>query len=100
VSFVDRVTKKDTADFVPEEDRIAVFDNDGTLWVEEPLPTEVFYTLDEIKRMAPQHPEWKNKQPYAAVLNNDMKGPRGDGREGPDAVVPGDAQRHDHGGVC
>jgi hypothetical protein len=67
VSFVDRARKKETADFVPEEDRIAVFDNDGTLWVEEPLPTEAMFMLDEVKRMAPQHPDWKRKQPYAAV---------------------------------
>jgi phosphoserine phosphatase len=73
VDFVEKVTKKGSADFVPVEDRIAVFDNDGTLWVEEPLPTEVVFTLDEIKKMATQHPEWKTKQPFAAVLHNDMK---------------------------
>lgn len=81
-SFVDRVTKKGTQDFVLEEDRIAVFDNDGTLWVEEPLPTELMFTLEEIKRMAPQHPEWKKEQPYAAVLNNDMKGLMASGEKG------------------
>jgi hypothetical protein len=82
VSFVDHVTKRETADFVPEEDRIAVFDNDGTLWVEEPLPTEVMCMLDEVKRMAPQHPDWKKKHPYPAVLNNDMKGLMASGQNG------------------
>jgi phosphoserine phosphatase len=82
VAFVERVTKKDTADFVAEPDRIAVFDNDGTLWVEEPLPTELLFSLDQVKAMAPQHPEWKKKQPFAGVLNNDMKAVQAAGLKG------------------
>lgn len=71
LNFVAKVTKKGTPDFVPPEDRIAVFDNDGTLWPENPLPFEVAFTLDRIKMDAAKHPEWKTQQPYKAVLDND-----------------------------
>ncbi len=54
-------------------DRIATFDNDGTLWVEQPIYTEAIFTNDRIQQLAPQHPEWKTKQPFAAVLNHDRK---------------------------
>ncbi|WP_242618124.1 HAD family hydrolase [Edaphobacter modestus] len=71
--FVARVTNKGSADFVPEGERIATFDNDGTLWVEQPIYTEAIFTNDRIQQLAPQHPEWKTKQPFAAVLNHDRK---------------------------
>jgi len=71
--FVERVTKEGSSDFVPVEDRIATFDNDGTLWVEQPVYTEASFTNDRVEQLAAQHPDWKKKQPYAAVLNHDMK---------------------------
>ncbi len=62
-----------SSDFIPVADRIACFDNDGTLWSEKPLPFQLYFVLDRIKAMAPQHPEWKNKQPYKAILEGDLK---------------------------
>ena len=73
IDFVNRTTKEGNPDFVAIEDRIACFDNDGTLWAEQPFYSQLFFALDEIKKMAPQHPEWKTKQPFKAVLEGDMK---------------------------
>ena len=74
VAFVQKVTKPDSADFVPVPERIAVFDNDGTLWCEQPLPTQLYFVLDRVKALAPQHPEWKDKEPFASLLKGDLKG--------------------------
>jgi hypothetical protein len=73
VTFVEKVTKEGSADFVPVPERIAVFDNDGTLWSEQPLYFQALYIFDRIKRLAPQHPEWKDEEPFAAVLRGDLK---------------------------
>lgn len=73
IAFVKKVTTPGSPDFVPEAERIATFDNDGTLWVEHPMYTQLEFAMDRIKALAPQHPEWKNKQPFKAVLDNDMK---------------------------
>ena len=73
INFVEKTTKKGGPDFVPVEDRIACFDNDGTLWAEQPFYSQLFFALAEIKKMAPQHPEWKTTQPFKAVLEGDMK---------------------------
>ncbi|WP_425375670.1 HAD family hydrolase [Rhizobium laguerreae] len=73
VSFVEKVTGQGSPDFVPENERIAVFDNDGTLWVEHPMYTQLAFALDRVKALAPQHPEWKETQPFKAVLEGDMK---------------------------
>ena len=73
VAFVERVTKEGSADFVPELERIAVFDNDGTLWVEHPMYTQLVFALDRVKATASSHPEWKHTQPFKAVLEGDMK---------------------------
>src|SRR5437763_1208628 len=62
--FVARVTTQGGPDFVPVEQRIATFDNDGTLWVEHPMYVQLAYALDRVKALAPQHPEWKDKQPF------------------------------------
>ncbi|MXV51138.1 haloacid dehalogenase-like hydrolase [Pedobacter sp. HMF7647] len=70
--YVTDVTKEGSADFIPVRDRIATFDNDGTLWSEQPIYFELFYALDEVKAMAPKHPDWKTKQPFKAVLENNM----------------------------
>ena len=72
VAFVEKVTKEGSADFVPEPERIAVFDNDGTLWVEHPMYTQLAFALDRVKAGA-AHPEWKDTQPFKAVLEGDMK---------------------------
>jgi len=73
VAFVAKVTKEGSPDFVPPAERIATFDNDGTLWVEHPIYTQLAFALDRVKDLAPQHPEWKDQQPYKAVLDNDPK---------------------------
>ena len=71
--FVRRVTREGTTDFVPPAARIAVFDNDGTLWAEQPIYVQVAFALDRVKALAPQHPEWKQKQPFKGVLEGDRK---------------------------
>jgi phosphoserine phosphatase len=73
VAFVEKVTKQGSPDFVAVPERIAVFDNDGTLWVEHPMYTQLAFALDRVKEDAPSHPEWKDTQPFKAVLENDMK---------------------------
>ncbi len=70
--FVARVTMPGGPDFVPVERRLATFDNDGTLWCEQPVYFQVAFAFDEVKRLAPQHPEWKTTQPFKAVLERDM----------------------------
>jgi len=64
LDFVAKVTTEGSADFVPEPERIAVFDNDGTLWVEHPMYTQLVFALDRVKVLAPDHPEWKTTQPF------------------------------------
>ena len=73
IAFVEKVTKPGSPDFVPVAERIATFDNDGTLWCEQPIPVQLFFTLDRIKALAPQHPEWKEKEPFASLLKGDLK---------------------------
>ncbi|MET0378514.1 MAG: HAD family hydrolase [Spongiibacteraceae bacterium] len=73
VKFVKETNTTGSKNFVEPADRIAVFDNDGTLWAEQPAYFQVLFAFDRLKAMAPQHPEWKTQQPYAAVLANDMK---------------------------
>jgi hypothetical protein len=72
LDFVTRVTHKDGKGYVKPSERIAVFDNDGTLWPENPVPFQLAYALDRVKQLAPKHPEWKGKQPFQAVLDNDL----------------------------
>lgn len=72
-AFVAKVTTKDSPDFVPAAQRIAVFDNDGTLWSEQPMYFQAFFAFDRVKALAPQHPEWKDKEPFASILKGDLK---------------------------
>ena len=72
-SFVAEVSDKDGPNFVPVEQRVATFDNDGTLWVEQPIYTEVAFSLDQVRAMAPDHPAWRTEEPYASVLSGDRK---------------------------
>jgi phosphoglycolate phosphatase-like HAD superfamily hydrolase len=74
LDFVARVTKVGGEDYVAQEERIATFDNDGTLWSERPYPFQVAFALDRVKAMAPQHPEWRDKEPYKSALAGDLKG--------------------------
>jgi hypothetical protein len=74
IEFVEKVTTEGSPDFVPVEDRIATFDNDGTLWVEQPMYTQLAFALDRVKTLAPQHPDWKTTQPYKSVLDGDVQG--------------------------
>jgi hypothetical protein len=73
VEFVTKVTNPGSPDFVPVPERIATFDNDGTLWCEQPLPVQLYFTLDRVKALAPQHPEWKTKEPFASLLKGDLQ---------------------------
>jgi haloacid dehalogenase-like hydrolase len=73
LDFVLHTTSSGGAEFVPPDQRIATFDNDGTLWVEQPMCTRLAFALDRVKAMAPKHPEWKTEQPFNAVLEGDHK---------------------------
>ncbi len=70
--FITRATTAGGPDFVVPAERIAVFDNDGTLWSEQPLCVQLAFALDRVKQMAPQHPEWRTQPPFQAVLENDL----------------------------
>jgi hypothetical protein len=74
VTFVERVTKAGSPDFVPVPERIATFDNDGCLWAEQPMYFQLAFALARVKALAPQHPEWKDKEPFASLLKGDVKG--------------------------
>jgi phosphoserine phosphatase len=82
VEFVQKVTDESSPQFVPEAERIATFDNDGTLWPSHPMYTQLVFALDRIRTLAPQHPEWKSKQPFKAVLENDLKALAAAGEKG------------------
>ncbi|MCA0893995.1 HAD family hydrolase [Microbulbifer agarilyticus] len=82
VSFVEKTTREGSPDFVPENQRIATFDNDGTLWAEQPVYFQLIYALDQVKKMAPQHPEWKTEEPFASALKGDMNKLVASGKEG------------------
>ncbi len=73
VTFVERVTKSGSPEFVPPAERIATFDHDGCLWAEQPMYAQLAFALDRVKALAPQHPEWKEKQPFKAALEGDVK---------------------------
>jgi phosphoserine phosphatase len=82
IAFVTDVTTEGGADFVPPEERIAVFDNDGTLWVEQPFYTQLAFALDGVKTLAPQHPEWRDRDPFRAALAGDIKTVAASGEKG------------------
>ena len=72
-NYVMEVTNQESENFIPVSDRIATFDNDGTLWSEQPAYFQLLFAMDRIKALAPEHPEWKTQQPYKTVLEEDMK---------------------------
>lgn len=82
IEFVQAVTDKSSADYVPPAERIATFDNDGTLWSERPVYFQLLFAMDRVKQLAPQHPEWKTTQPFKAVLDNDMQALAASGEKG------------------
>jgi len=73
VAFVARVTREDGPDFVPPSERIATFDNDGTLWSEQPMYVQLAFALDRVQELAPRHPEWHSKEPFKSILDGDTK---------------------------
>ena len=82
LAFVEKVTKEGSPDFVPVPERIATFDNDGTLWAEKPVPFQLLFAIDQVKQLAPQHPEWKTKEPFASLLKGDLAGVAASGEKG------------------
>jgi hypothetical protein len=82
IDFVSKTTREGGADFIPLTQRIACFDNDGTLWAEQPLYFQFLFAIDRIKSMAPQHPEWKTKEPYASIIAGDLKKALAGGEKG------------------
>jgi phosphoglycolate phosphatase-like HAD superfamily hydrolase len=87
LKFVADVTDESSKDYVEPADRISTFDNDGTLWVEYPMYTQALFAFDRVKKLAPQHPEWKTKQPFKGVLEGDMKAVGASGMKGLMAIV-------------
>ena len=72
IDYVNDVTNQQSENFIPVSKRIATFDNDGNLWSEQPAYFQLFFAIDRIKALAPEHPEWKTEQPFKAVLEDDM----------------------------
>lgn len=80
--FVARVTAEGGSDYIVPAERIAVFDNDGTLWSEQPLYFQFAFAMDRVKAMAPEHPEWKDAEPFRSILAGDVKGALASGKKG------------------
>ena len=82
IQFVEKVTLEGGPDYVSPDERIAVFDNDGTLWSEQPLYFQLQFAIDRVHKLAPEHPEWKTQQPFKAVLDNDVEALMASGEKG------------------
>ena len=82
VAFVEATTGQGGKDYVAPSDRIAVFDNDGTLWSEQPMYFQLAFAIDRVKAFAPEHPEWKTREPFKAALEGDMKALAASGEHG------------------
>jgi len=87
IDFVTAVTTEGGPDFVAVDDRIATFDNDGTLWSEQPMYVQLAFALDEIRAMAPDHPEWKDTEPFKSVLAGDLAGVAATGKDGLEQII-------------
>ena len=87
IDFVVKVTKAGSPDFVPPAERIATFDNDGTLWAEQPLYSQILFALDRVAVLAPEHPEWKDKEPFASLLKGDVAGAFASGKDAIDEMM-------------
>lgn len=82
IDFVEKVTTEGSPDFVPPAERIATFDNDGTLWSEQPVYFQLLFVIDRVKALAPEHPEWNREEPFASILKGDLKGAAASGKQG------------------
>lgn len=82
IKFVEQVTSESSPDFIPIEDRIATFDNDGTLWAEQPMYFQLFFAIDRVNELAPKHPEWNNMEPFKSILSDNLEGVMASGEEG------------------
>jgi len=82
LDFVSRTTAAGGADFVPVDQRIATFDNDGTLWTEQPVYFQFAFAIDRVKALAPQHPDWKDREPFKSALASDIAGVVASGEKG------------------
>src|SRR5215510_999520 len=82
INFATRVSTAGSSDYVPVNERIAVFDNDGTLWCEMPVPVQAFFADDRLRALAPEHPEWKTTEPFKSKLAGDVKGVMATGIKG------------------
>jgi len=87
LAFVQHVTAAGTKDFVTQEQRIAVFDNDGTLWAEQPMYAQFAFAFDRVKALAPQHPEWKEQEPFRSILAGDPQAALAGGRQAIDSLL-------------
>jgi hypothetical protein len=87
IDYVTRVTKGGGPDYVEPKDRLATFDNDGTLWVEQPMYTQFVFAIDEVKAQVNKHPEWKTTEPFKSVLAGDMKAVAAMGEKGMVEIV-------------
>jgi hypothetical protein len=87
VGFVNKVTSEGSSEFVPVPERIATFDNDGTLWSEQPMYFQFFFAIDRVKALAPRHPEWKTTEPFKSILAGDMKSVLATGEKGMLAII-------------
>ena len=99
LTFVSKVTKIGAPEFVPPAERIATFDNDGTLWAEQPLYFQLLFAVDRVKQLAPAHPEWKEKEPFKSVLAGDLKAAFAGGQSSLIEIVGGGQLKHATGGV-
>jgi hypothetical protein len=96
VAFVEKVTKEGSSDFIPPNERIATIDNDGTLWAEQPIYFQVFFTVDRVKALLPQHPEWKHEEPFASPAQGRHESSRRNGRKGNRQTHGRYPRRHDN----
>lgn len=87
LKFVEKVTTPGSPDFVEPPERIAVFDNDGTLWAEKPAYFQLFFAVDRIKELAPQNPDWNSTEPYASILKGDLKGALSGGMKAIEKII-------------
>ena len=94
IKYVSSVIKKGSKEFIPVQDRIAVFDNDGTLWSERPIYFQLQFAFDRVKTLAPQHPKWKKQEPFKSVLSDDLQGILKSGMKGLEEIVTAS-----HGGM-
>ncbi|MCX7549471.1 HAD family hydrolase [Xanthomarina sp. F2636L] len=87
INYVEDVTNKNSPNYIPVLDRIATFDNDGTLWSEKPVYFQLFFAIDRVKAMAADHPEWKSQQPYKAILEDNMEDLKKQGMKGIEEII-------------